>query len=57
MKEGKTMWHGKKKRTAREAGKMGDALLTIQNLSAWYNNEKRILLISLLRWTSMKWQD
>ena len=38
------MWHGKKKRTAREAGKMGDALLTIQNLSAWYNNEKRILL-------------
>ena len=43
MKEGKTMWHGKKKRTAKEAGKMGDALLTIQNLSAWYNNEKRIL--------------
>lgn len=34
----------KKKRTAREAGKMGDALLTIQNLSAWYSNEKRILL-------------
>lgn len=37
------MWHGKKKRTAREAGKMGDALLTIQNLSAWYSNEKMIL--------------
>ena len=37
------MWHGKKKRTAKEAGKMGDALLTIKNLSAWYSNEKRIL--------------
>lgn len=51
------MWHGEKKRTAREAGKMGDALLTIQNLSAWYSNEKGYFWISLLRWTSMKWQD
>ena len=42
------MWHGEKKRTAREAGKMGDALLTIQNLSAWYSNEKRILLVIVL---------
>ena len=37
------MRHGKKKRTAKEGNNMGEALLTVKSLNAWYSNEKMIL--------------